>query len=446
METANTIRVDPTINSKPELQVVGDRVSRLWNSGNYLCRQHFLNKKGVPVGVNLENLMKATPEYRQLPSDVAQETLKKLSEAWRSYFALRAKWNKDPVKCQKPGLPKYRKDRKTGERPFDLIPIKSPRSYAIDAKDVHLVLPRDRRPKGKASGRLHIAYRGRVRHTGKMGRAEVRYDRVRRRWYMSWFVRAETPEPVESQRVAAIDLGVRIVSSLSIEGQTLALHFDGREILKDWDFLGEEIAREQKAIAGTRGQQPDQAPFSRNISLLYAKRRGRQEHALRCIGKEIAELCQARDVGTVFIGWPKDIRRDKAYNSLWAGRIHNFWSFDRASKVLANALRAVGITTVRVGERGSSSTCPCCGSKDVVRSPRWLLVCRSCGERIHSDQAGSRNIAKFQKPSLCWDGAEAALRTETRRWSRHLWELRFANPGLQTVGDSDGLLEFLYAA
>jgi hypothetical protein len=56
METANTIRVDPTINSKPELQVVGDRVSRLWNSGNYLCRQHFLNKKGVPVGVNLENL------------------------------------------------------------------------------------------------------------------------------------------------------------------------------------------------------------------------------------------------------------------------------------------------------------------------------------------------------------------------------------------------------
>jgi hypothetical protein len=74
---------------------------------------------------------------------------------------------------------------------------------------------------------------------------------------------------------------VRLTSSLLFEGGILALHFYGREFLKGRDFLGEEIVREQKAIAGT----PEQAPFSRHISLLYAKRCTRQDHALKCIAK-----------------------------------------------------------------------------------------------------------------------------------------------------------------
>ena len=57
---------------------------------NYRCRQAFLAKDGVPTGFNREALMKETPEDRQLPSGMAQEVLKKRSEAWRSSFALRS--------------------------------------------------------------------------------------------------------------------------------------------------------------------------------------------------------------------------------------------------------------------------------------------------------------------------------------------------------------------
>ena len=278
MNTANTVRIDPTKHSGAELRVFGDRVSRLWNAGNYRCRQGFIAKEGVPTGSRLEDLMKDTPEYRQLPSDVAQETLKKLSEAWTSYFELRALWREAPDKNQKPGLPKYRKDRKSGKRPFDLIPVKHPRSYAIDAKDVSLVLPRDRRPGHKPASRqrLYIAYRGRVRHIGKMGRAEVTWDKVRRRWYLAWFVKAaEVKSP--GDKCAAIDLGVRILDSLSIEGREMALHFCGRDVLKDWDYFGREIAREQACIANTRGKDPEKCPSSRAISLLHRKRKGRLE-------------------------------------------------------------------------------------------------------------------------------------------------------------------------
>lgn len=91
------IRLDPERRSERELQLIGDLVSRLWNAGSYHCRQAFLAKEGVPTGFKLEALMKETPEHRQVPSDIAQEVLKKLSEAWRSYFALRKKCQASPA-------------------------------------------------------------------------------------------------------------------------------------------------------------------------------------------------------------------------------------------------------------------------------------------------------------------------------------------------------------
>ena len=35
---------------------------------------------------------------------------------------------------------------------------------------------------------------------------------------------------------------------------------------------------------------------------------------------------------------------------------------------------------------------------------------------------GSRNILKFNKPGLSWDGAKAALKPDTRRWNKQRWE------------------------
>jgi transposase len=428
MRRTETVRLDPTCRSEAELRLLGDRVSRLWNSANYLCRQAFLAKQGVPLGAALERRINLTPEYRQLPSDIAQEVAKKLSEAWKSYFELRAMWSAGRLK-DKPGLPQYRKNRKTDERPFDLIPIKHPRSYAIDAKDAHIVLPRDRR-RTSGRGRLQIAYRGRKRFDGKMGRCELTWDLVRKRWYMAWAVDVAAPRPIAGERIAAIDLGVRIIASLSIEGLAQALHFEGREALKDFDWLGREIAREQSCIANSRGKaREDRSPTSRNIARLHQLRRLRTEHALRSIGKEIAAVCFQHSVSTVYLGYPKGILRDVRYgSSTWASRIHNFWSFDQALSILECALQSVGIVPVRVSERGSSSRCPTCQSPEVVRNPRYRLRCKVCGESIHSDQAGSRNIAQQSKPSVRWAGLEASPRTETRRWNKHQWDFRSSNP------------------
>ncbi|GEO43409.1 hypothetical protein SAE02_75570 [Skermanella aerolata] len=117
--------------------------------------------------------------------------------------------------------------------------------------------------------------------------------------------------------------------------------------------------------------------------------------------------------------------------------------FDDSHGRLVRQRVSVGVILVRVGERGTSSTCCRCGGENVVRHTRWALRCRDCGEVIHSDQAGSRNMLKQNKPSVCWDGAEAALRTVTRRWTLHRWENRSANPK-RLAGD--GVPEFLRVA
>jgi putative transposase len=85
MIRSNCMRIDPTKKQVQDLRLLGDRVSRLYNAANYECRQSFLKNEGVPTGPELERRMGKTHEYKSLPSDIAQEVLKKLSEAWKSY-------------------------------------------------------------------------------------------------------------------------------------------------------------------------------------------------------------------------------------------------------------------------------------------------------------------------------------------------------------------------
>jgi hypothetical protein len=61
--------------------------------------------EGVLTGSRLEDLMKDEPEYRHLPSDVAQETLKKLSEAWKGYFELRPSGARPRIKTRSRACP-----------------------------------------------------------------------------------------------------------------------------------------------------------------------------------------------------------------------------------------------------------------------------------------------------------------------------------------------------
>ena len=413
---ANRYRLIPDRDTERVLRLVGDRVSALWNAANYLCRRAFLDGEHVSGYSVLCEGLKEHDTYRALPSDIAQEVLKKLSEAWRSYFRLRSMWKSGEL-SGRPGLPNYRKDRTDGSRPWDFIPIKCERSYRVSARHIAVTLPADLRDAN--GGRLEVPYLGLRRYTGKGKRAELRYDAARDRWYFHHAVQVPENRQRAWRRAAAVDLGVRNLLSLSVEGESRSIHFSGREVLKDFDYWGRRIAAHQRELshraAGRRS--------SRRLRRLHARRRDRLTHAWEALSRRVAAALKLRRVGIVYIGWPKEIRCDADYGRKLNGRIHNFWSFDRVSRILAKHLRRAGIAVERVGERGTSSTCPVCGSRDVLRRPWSLLRCREqkCGAVVDSDQAGSRNILRQNKPTVEWDGAEAVPEPEVHRWNYHRW-------------------------
>ncbi|MGT2512180.1 transposase [Cupriavidus basilensis] len=162
------------------------------------------------------------------------------------------------------------------------------------------------------------------------------WDKARQRWYLKYAMEVADKVIVGSNRGAAIDLGVRIAASLSIEGVAQARHFSAREMLKDWDYWGRKIARHVQELSG-RGKKT-----SLGLSRLYAQSSARWRHAWQAIAREVA-TCRQQCVGIVYIGWPKGLRESKVYSAKRAGRIHNFWGFDAASRIVQAALERQGI-------------------------------------------------------------------------------------------------------
>jgi len=395
------------------LETLGDRCAALWNAANFRCRQAFLKGEPVPSYATLCAEFQNHPAYRALPSDIAQEVLKKLRKAWNSFFALRRLWKKGGLD-KRPGLPRYWKDRRTGKRLVRLIPVKSPRSYSLDAKTLSLTLPEDLRNGG---GRLVLRTRGVLRFNGAPKTLELRFDRVRRRWYAHQVV--EAPEPVRKARpekYAAADLGARVLVALAIEGLDRQLLFSAREVWKDFLYWTRRIAEEQSRLnrAGRR--------TSRRLRLLYQTRARRLRHAFVALAAEVVRALSRHRVTALLLEDLTGIREDMDFgpgNLL----VHNFWAFRMLRNLLEAACARAGIRVIPVEPRGTSSKCAVCGSP-VERPVRRKVVCEKCGRAWHADANAALNMLLLG-PSK-GRGAEATpLKPLAFRWNRHRWVSRF---------------------
>lgn len=225
-------------------------------------------------------------------------------------------------------------------------------------------------------------------------------------------------------RIAGIDLGLRISAALSISGHEHAILFSGRNLLKEYDYWTRQISKHQKQL-DTR-----KLKTSRRLSRLYQIRKRRLEHGQQSIAKAIAGLCKSNNVREVLIGWPKGIRNDVKIRKDWRGKIHNYWAFDKFSAQIEGALNKVGVLSVRVGERGTSSTCP--WTQDInhklVRKPRYKLSCKDCIKSMHSDAAGSLNMMYLNQSSASnevnWNAVKATAVPYVNIWNKQKWSYR----------------------
>jgi len=234
------VRLYPTGKQKRALKELQIRCAKLWNRANYLIRQEFFKNGKIFSYETVYNLVKNSPEYKALPTDVSQAVLKKLSETWKSFKELKKleKENKLPKHIKKVSPPKYFKDLKKNQTlPMPVIPIIAPRSYSLGDFTFSFAIPKDFKQNYRIKKRLEILATYRIPYEVALRRNKLRFAKLYQsyklkraeilskngRWYVHISVELPRTEINKSKGInyASIDLGIRNLITLAVYSSQL---------------------------------------------------------------------------------------------------------------------------------------------------------------------------------------------------------------------------------
>ena len=208
----------------------------LYNTGLYIERQAFLEKdpsfkdiKFIPE-FTLINYLKESEPFKELPSILSQQILKKVTQNFQSFFRAIKDYNKHPEKyLGKPKLPKY-KDSKTGR--FQLIFTYKAFRFNKEYITFHKVL-KGFKVKTHLNPEKHILKEARFIPHKTHITLEIVYE-----------LKEEPLELTEDFKyLAGIDLGIDNFSTISIlKGSTNPLIINGKGLKSYNKYFNKKLA------------------------------------------------------------------------------------------------------------------------------------------------------------------------------------------------------------
>jgi putative transposase len=408
MKRANQFDVRPCSTKEREVFIRWlDASASLWNETNYARRQAFLEDDESVWNADTGSL---EGKYKGvLSSSVAQQIIRKNSEAWRSFFSSNERYHAGEL-GEKPSPPGYwgneedgrvlrtyvRNDQYTieyGQRSRLEVPIGS------ELKD-ELELNRNQRL------RLEIA--GDPKWSGEQNRLELVYDETADSF------RAYQPVTVPDSRLdspladhsAALDVGANnLVACTTTTGSQLL--YDGRDLFEQFRDTTERIAYYQSLLENQRTS-------SKRIDRLYRKRTNRRNHAQDSLVRNLVERLHDEGISTLYVG---DI--EGVLSTHWSARVnektHNFWAYRRFIDRLEDVCQECGITVEEQSEAWTSQECPDCGEREETVRHEDSLTC-PCGFEGHADLVASESFLRRQTSAV---GPMA--RPLYLKWNKHSW-------------------------
>jgi len=372
MRRTNTFKLKPTKEQEKRLFELADNCSRLWNEVNYRRRQSFFN------GEIDWNTDEEYNKYKRLVgSATAQQIIIKNNEAWKSYFALLKLKQKGklPPHINQIKPPRYWKDRKTGKRTLRIL-VRCD-CYSLGGDVLKL-------PFG-----LRIRWSGKNRWEGKQGRLEIVYDDLSKSWYAFQPVEVEPLHQPIGEKRAYCDLGVRVLIMAEIEGMLIG--YSGNSLLSDWWYWTKKIAEHQSVLKETNDKHT-----SKQLRRLYRKRKRRFRHAVNTVVSRFVGLCYNKGVSEIVMGNLNGIRNNNSRGKKANSMIHNFWSHRYLVQRIKEKAEEYGIKVIEVNESYTSSVCPRCHSRNVIKYKR-LFKCLDCKLEAHRDAVGCVNIGLAER-------------------------------------------------
>jgi putative transposase len=381
VQRCDVVRLHPTAEQEELLRRVGDQAARLINMENYRRRQLFFANRGIDTGVRVaRELAKSSPEYQEVKKVLGSmnfdETLRKVSEAWKSFAELlREKKQGRLPPWLNPRPPRYRK--KSSER--QPIIIVRADNYRIDAerKTIHL-----------GYWNIDVPFTGELRWLSKpgakRGRLEIVYDPVKKRWYAHISVKMVLERRSVGGGFMGIDLG-REVLVAAVTSDGTALLYKGSALKSDYYYFEKKIAAIDKALSDAGMEEARRSALQEERRRLFDKRKKRRDQTFANTASHLKRFACERNVGIVFIGYPWYISHEKPGKGNT-----NMWSQLRLMLRLATTLENASIPVFAVSEDGTSKECAYHGC-GVVRKPRGLVRCPH-GHTMHSDVNGGLNV------------------------------------------------------
>lgn len=400
------------------LRILTRLSKNLYNSTLYEVRQHFFNNGEYLNYYDAYPRLKQNENYEALNSQMAQQTMKRVDEAFKSFFKLVEKKRQNKYN-QRISIPHY--------LPKDGYFLLDYPNQAFQIKDDH----------------LRIGVPKQVREQFGIDITEIQipftYDDVRKKdlkrlqilpkgqncdYFEYRVVYEEEQELIETRDGSwlAVDLGVsNLATCMDDRGHTFIVC--GKKLKSQNRWFNKKLARLQsvKDKQGIKGN-------TARINRLYRKRNNKVHDYLDKTVREIVDHCIENNIETVYVG---DGKGWKQGCNLGDRNNQNFVQipFDKLKQKLKHKLKHHGIEYELVNE-AYTSKCSFLDNEPVQKHPEDKYAGKrvhrglfrgSDGTEINGDVNGAGNIARKgtgkPNPSLFTDeeeGLESAVTAPKR--------------------------------
>ena len=260
--------------------------NKLINCGIYLARQWYFKLGYITGKYDLEKKLKSNRNYQFLYSQAAQQTLRGVAEAFKSYKELSNKYKKGELTAR-PRLPKYRK--KGG---MEVITYPK-QALKLEKSQVKVPLGR----KVKAAFKIDSFF---LDFPSNLEFKEIREIRILPRngcFYVEWVyeLKADQPE-LDKAKVLGIDHGVdNWLSCISNVGTSFII--DGKHLKSKNQWYN-------KQIAAIKEGKP-QGFWSKKLACITEKRNRQMRDAVNKVARLVINHCLKHAIGRIVFGWNK---------------------------------------------------------------------------------------------------------------------------------------------
>ena len=371
-----------------DLDALGDAASKLWNVARWTADRVWDAIGEIPDEATLKAYLKTRQCWKNLNAFSSQKVIEELSDAFQSWFDLR---HKDET-ANPPG---YRKEYDT--RPRSTVTFKD-NGFKLDTKHDQVRLSKGENLKDSFGDFVLCEYD--TRNDVDLGAVDT-VQNVRAvwngdEWEVHFVVKETIPTPdAPGDGVAGVDLGVSNIAAVAFPDEYVL--YPGNVIKQDNHYF-------QQREYDTEGENGP----SKQAQRLRQKRSRRETHFYHTLTKTIIEECVERDVSTLVVGWPEDVRSDDLGKT--ANKWLHTWAFDRVYQYLNYKGAEHGVEVLKENEWNTSKTCCACGdTADSNRVERGLYVCDSCGLVANADCNGAENIKQKITPNPSQDRSTGCL-------------------------------------